>query len=872
MRAEFISGEVGPSPHSAASPHAQYSSRGGLAALDGGATPGGSAMRHPSSRAAHAGAPGTPGATDKMPTTFDELNRVLQSRHASLSYRIDSVMHVLENNRDNLRGFFSACYQPLLWGIFNFDDGASGWLRSVSAGHDRAAEREAGMLLDLLSPTGPLMKEVLAADADGLMQFAFPLERLPESTQRRLQTDPGSLNQRLPYRNCIQRDAHGRFHVHLGMYHYFFFWSAYYACSQARGGSSSSYDRRPRSSRRSSPYGASGGRQWMAGFLGQNERVHPYRELLLSHLRYFLPRGAEGIGRGAPWAAAENGAGGWARGSELFHRAGGVSQGEMLVSIMIEFWMPGSDDARASPNAMGYPQHVGGHLGFGDGTRRDDGWSRQNGGYARVATASSMYGDAGSMQRQYAYNPPNEDLVNAVVLLTTYLFADAPGESVDEGLQPHSPSSRSTPRRAAPGGDERENAKEDVRRSKEMLQTPLYRFLREAFVQWPVESTASLSPLITLWTTYLTPWSLELPRPARTSRASGSPSSTLSRGIEAVTAAAADARKASSPKFAGDAAPSPASPRNGRRDARWDELHVLHNVPFYCELMRHFLELCCKRVPVDAEGTTNALLIVLRALASCPEVLQMLEEVEEAYNAFVDVDPYAPRPTNVDPPPPSPYDPFLNIIRAQMMDWEPPAPVATYGQEETMRMNAEYHRAHGVPPPKLPKLNMFALDQEGQTQIALALLERLDRDMSTVGPSHPLRSRVPKLRHVAFAVFRLDRLGEEATRRTSIGGASKNDAAAQDNANSSRASSRPAIGWSGVDKTKANAKGLYQGDWLFRPISDMEFPPLARLMIALSVHLRETTGEKTISLRPLAEYGSMLALFVLGFVLWLFLF
>ena len=52
----------------------------------------------------------------------------------------------------------------------------------------------------------------------------------------------------------------------------------------------------------------------------------------------------------------------------------------------------------------------------------------------------------------------------------------------------------------------------------------------------------------------------------------------------------------------------------------------------------------------------------------------------------------------------------------------------------------------------------------------------------------------------------------------------------------------------------------------------MEFPPLARLMIALSVHLRETTGEKTISLRPLAEYGSMLALFVLGFVLWLFLF
>ena len=293
--------------------------------------------------------------------------------------------------------------------------------------------------------------------------------------------------------------------------------------------------------------------------------------------------------------------------------------------------MPGSDDARPRTR-WGTRSTWVGTSGFGDAQRRRI--VRQNGGYARVATASSMCSDAGSLQRQYAYNPPNEDLVNAVVLLTTYLFAVAPGESVDEGLQPHSPSSRSTPRRAAPGGDERENAKEDVRRSKEMLQTPLYRFLREAFVQWPVESTASLSPLITLWTTYLTPWSLELPRPARTSRASGSPSSTLSRGIEAVTAAAADARKASSPKFAGDAAPSPASPRNGRRDARWDELHVLHNVPFYCELMRHFRSSAASACP-STPRARRARCSSSSGRRVVPRVLQMLEEVEEAYNAVV---------------------------------------------------------------------------------------------------------------------------------------------------------------------------------------------------------------------------------------------
>ena len=79
------------------------------------------------------------------------------------------------------------------------------------------------------------MKAVLAADADGLMQFAFPLERLPVRTQRRLQTDPAELNQRLPYRNCVQRDTQGRFRAHLGLYHYFLFWSAYYACSEACG-------------------------------------------------------------------------------------------------------------------------------------------------------------------------------------------------------------------------------------------------------------------------------------------------------------------------------------------------------------------------------------------------------------------------------------------------------------------------------------------------------------------------------------------------------------------------------------------------------------------------------------------------------------
>jgi hypothetical protein len=826
-------------------------------------------------------------STNKQPTTFEELNSILRGRHSSLSHRINSVLSVLENNRDNLRGFFSACYQPLLWSIFNFDDGASGWLQSVSAGRqDRNSEREAWMLIDLLSPTGPLMKAVLAADADGLMQFAFPLERLPVRTQRRLQTDPALLNQRLPYRNCVQRDAQGRFHVHLGLYHYFLFWSAYYACSEARGSVSAGLanDRRGHG-RQGSPYGSGSGRpQWMDSLLGGSQKIHPYRELLLSHLEYFLPRGTANIGRGKSPGMGARGAAGWSRPSELFYRAGNVSQGEMLVSIMIEFWLPGIEEPLRA---------TGGYYGAGDASRSPYGVDAD--GRSRGFAVGSRYGDPTGLQQQYSYySPPNDDLVNAVSLLTSYLFAETSDEGSKkqktgmmtdgERLSPRSPPAsggsntpfaRGSVRRTSSPADREPDSAEEVERAKEMLQKPLYRFLCEAFTQWPTESTASLSPLLTLWVTYLTPWTLEFPKPFRPSRTSASSTSTLSRGLEAVTAAATE-RKPSSPAFADDSSPiSGASGSRGGRKGRstrlMDKTHILHNVPFYCELMRHFLELCCKRVPVDAEGTANALLNVLRVLASNPEMLDLLEDMESAYNKFTLVDPYAPPTPNMEPPPPTPYDAFLPFIKSQILDWDPPEMLAGEGVSEMQVSTPTRHGRAGyaaVPPAVVPKLSMFSLDQEGQAQIVLALLERLDRDMSVVGPSHPLRKRVPKLRNSAFSVFRLDRLGEEATRRTNTGGGSRN--ATEMDQSATPGAQRPKIGWARLDKSKANAKGLYQGDWLHRPISDMEFPPLARLLITATMHVREVTGDTRITLRPIAEYGSMLLLLFFAMFIWIF--
>ena len=865
---------------------------------------------------------GSPGPS--KPTTFEELNRLLQSRNRSLSTRINSVLQVLEENRDNLRGFFAACYQTLLWQIFNFDDGANGWLQSASSGN----ERDAWLLLDFLSPDGQFMKAVLAADADGLMQFAFPLERLPERTQRMLRVDPAALNARLPYRNCVQRDAHGRAHVHLGLYHYFLFWSAYYACSSAR----SPYGYGGGGGRSRNPYGGygygggGGGHRsgaWMdwpmttlAGGHRQRQGIQPYRELLLSHLRCFLPRGDEAGRGGVAWGLGTQTPGaGWPRGpgDASYRRANrvGASQGEMLVSIMAEFWLPGANEGAPGVGAGG----VGGMSPYASGIR--DGLSNRAAARHHSPSNSSPYMEmspTSSMQRQYSYNPPSDDLVNAVNLLVTYLYAEpddvsggvkrSGGAQLTAPVSPRSPRSPRTPVTPASGGggsavgaSKRVNASRsgggspgvqdlgvdaEVERAKEMLQKPLYKFLRDAFVYWPNESTANLGPVMNLWVTYLMPWTLSFPAPhRRRSGSGGSPTSRgiekLSRGIEAVQAVAADI-KSNSPKFVGDRSPlsSSASPRRTKQPL--DEMHVLRNVPFYCELMKHFLELCCNRVPVDAEGTATALYSVLRSLASCPEAVRILEQVEAAFNEYAPVDPFAPGASAKEPPPPTPYDDFLPYIHEQIMDWDPPEttnqdPMATVTPMGApgARRGADPFALHGAakPPAVSPKFCMFTMDQEGLPQVALALLERLDRDMAHVGPSHSLRQRVPKLRKAAFTVFSLERLGESVTARATF----STELNKPDSRTGGNGSGKNAIGWARLGKAQTTSKQLYRGDWNTRPIHDMEFPPLARLLIALSEELNSglgLEGEKRISLRVFAEYGSMLGLSFLMLLFWLF--
>ena len=88
--------------------------------------------------------------------------------------------------------------------------------------------------------------------------------------------------------------------------------------------------------------------------------------------------------------------------------------------------------------------------------------------------------------------------------------------------------------------------------------------------------------------------------------------------------------------------------------------------------MKHFLELCCKRVPLDAEGTANVLLTVLEPLAARANLLKLLEGVEDGYAEFV-LDPFkgtlktmrAREETAAN------AESYYPLIRSQLQDWEP---------------------------------------------------------------------------------------------------------------------------------------------------------------------------------------------------------
>jgi hypothetical protein len=168
--------------------------------------------------------------------------------------------------RDNLRGFFEYCFPVLLKRVFGYDDVEASWLNAVTKA---GREDDARSLMRLLSPqgafeergegcfrpaacctlpadasmargdpctvtspnlaptthaplnapnqTGALSSAMRAADADRLIHFLFPPERLPAHTQEMLQSAGGraELDRWPQYHGRLRADGGGRCQVRL---------------------------------------------------------------------------------------------------------------------------------------------------------------------------------------------------------------------------------------------------------------------------------------------------------------------------------------------------------------------------------------------------------------------------------------------------------------------------------------------------------------------------------------------------------------------------------------------------------------------------------------------------------------------------------
>ena len=104
-----------------------------------------------------------------------------------------------------LAGFLEQCFAALLKALYGYD--GPSWLNTaakvcalqllehlqafscLAVQGESTTDRKA--LVSLLAPQGRLMQAIHSADADALLQFKFPLERLPSHTQILLASEAG---------------------------------------------------------------------------------------------------------------------------------------------------------------------------------------------------------------------------------------------------------------------------------------------------------------------------------------------------------------------------------------------------------------------------------------------------------------------------------------------------------------------------------------------------------------------------------------------------------------------------------------------------------------------------------------------------------
>ncbi|MEW5297300.1 MAG: hypothetical protein WDW36_000517 [Sanguina aurantia] len=503
---------------------------------------------------------------------FLNLNTILSAQHAapgSISRACLAVNACVINNRDNLRGFFDICLPMLLKRVFGYDDFEASWLHAVKFGRDQDCQE----LVRLLSPNGNLFAAIASADSLGLIQYIFPIERLPAHTQQLLKSSAGiaELSAWPQYAGRISLDGNGKPQVLLNVLSFFMFWNAFYVLRDGGSALAAAGRSESRVVGTASPYMPQSIYRLGTSLIGAHGhtatggplRNHPYQQLLRSYLSHFIPRTSSAT------SAASNRLAQAASSGPGTSRAHAGSQqptpGEVMLSVLVEFWLTDVAEPIPSPTARTSIGSLGQTIGAGQQQQQP---GPVLGGQAGLIGAVGDVTGSGAFTmlnlaavlRPPPYQPPAEELVAALDALIRYSTTIEPAPGTKDRVRPAQPSQLSaatpththTPLHAsatnsmnATGGSSSSGGglvswlpATRVRTlpgpPARLLQPPAcamlagcgpagpaaqalarktYRFLRRAMTQWPCSSGASFTSLTSLWLSVLTPWAPNNQRP-----------------------------------------------------------------------------------------------------------------------------------------------------------------------------------------------------------------------------------------------------------------------------------------------------------------------------------------------------------------------
>jgi len=484
------------------------------------------------------------------------------------------------------------------------------WLVQAGMSQKRG---DAKALERLLSPQGKLFMAIHNADSDGTIQFHFPKQRLPSFTQIMLSSRSGGrmakawpqyaamlgvsggIQQRqYEYGEQRQGDQMVSGHLHVSVFQYFCYWFAFYAI---RGSSSVGSD-------------ASIARMGHAGFVGTSMKravgvLHLtkgsrmsngtngkslYTGLLRGLLSEFLPRPMDTREYGQQ-SSTTSGHGLFSPVLSSYQPK--PSTGVLMYSILLEFWLKDSEES------------IGGDVvaSGGDrvvGSRYQRGWST-------------------------SYEPPSEDLLEAIDGLTRYIYI----YETKDGMKPAQDGQSwlpTSPVLYGPGDMQGMTNK--------VLQGPrslgvaaslapqayarqLYRLFYRAFVSWPDQRT--IKPLLRVFLSVLAPWRYPS---SRTSQSKGVTS--LDLGKSAVKAHMSDL--AHFVGFDGNK-DSDARRRKEEYSEEWEH-HVLSHLPFYLDLVPLFLELSISRVGARGETSVADVKRVMDVFYQSESLVALLRDIE----------------------------------------------------------------------------------------------------------------------------------------------------------------------------------------------------------------------------------------------------